>query len=109
MSDFVFEVAARAVEPITFEITGEKHVYKFTPPKQALMVLPLLQADGVDDEQATIMFYQARFAWLKKGLSEKDAARLVARLEDLDDPFDSEHLGNLIEQLTEHISGRPTM
>ena len=103
-ADLAFAVAARRREPITFTLGDDKHVYSFDPPKNAVLVLPVLNAptgDGIEQTRAAL-------AWLDTGLSKKDQDRLEARLRDPEDDLDFDILGKIVEGLMEKLSGRPT-
>jgi hypothetical protein len=102
MADLSFKVAKRVTDTITFDLEGDEHVYSFVPPKQAAMVLPMLDADS-DMEAA-----RAAFAWLDTGMSEDDRAHMEARLRDPKDDFDIPTLEEIVEGLVEAVSGRPT-
>jgi hypothetical protein len=101
VADISFKVAARSRKPITFDLGGG-HEYTFTPPKQAEMVLPMLDADN-DLEAA-----RAAFEWLDKGMSEEDRAHLSARLRDPEDDLDIDVLEDVVSALVEQTGGRPT-
>lgn len=102
MADLEFKVAKKRRDPITFTLEGKKHEYTFDPPKQADMVLPMLDSDSDLDAA------KAAFAWLDKGMSEEDRAHLTARLRDDSDDLDFEDLEAIVEGLVERQSGRPT-
>jgi hypothetical protein len=102
MSDLSFKVAKRDRTPITFEIDGDDHIYTFKPPKQAAMVLNVMAA--MDDVGAA----RAAFGWLDKGMSEEDRAHLEARLRDEEDDIDFDVLEDIVTDLVEKVSGRPT-
>jgi hypothetical protein len=104
MSDLSFKVAARRKDPVTFDLEGDKHVYSFTPPKQARVFMPLLAA-GDDGDIASS---KAVFEWLDDGLSEEDREHLEARLRDPEDDLDFDTLGEIVKGLMEKVSGRPT-
>lgn len=107
-----FQVAIKRHEPIPFRLsvvdedgepTGEVEEYEFTPQKNSLMVMPMLDGDGGENE--TI---KAVFDWLGAGLPEEQSDRLKDRLRDPADPLDLDTLGNVIESLVEATGGRPT-
>lgn len=102
MSDLSFKVAQRRTDPITFDLEGDEHVYSFVPPKQADMVLPMLNAG--DDMAAA----RAAFAWLDNGLSDEDQERITARLKDKDDNLDIDIIEEVVTGLVERVSARPT-
>lgn len=106
MTDLSFKVAARRREPITFDLGGDDYVYTFKPPKQAGVFMPIINA--TDDDNAGMSAARAAFAWLDKGLSEKDQAHMEARLRDEDDDLDFDTLGDVINGLMEAVAGRPT-
>lgn len=101
-TDLTFKVAPRRREAITFSIDGSQHVYTFQPPKQAALVMPVI--DASDDLEAA----RATFAWLDQGLSEEDQDHLAARLRDPEDDLDTNVLEDIVESLVERVSGRPT-
>lgn len=102
-ADLSFEVAPRRKKPITFDLGGDAHKYRFTPPKQAGMIMPMLTAEN-DLEAA-----RSAFEWLDRGLSEDDRARIKARLEDEDDDLDFDTIEEVVTKLVERLSGeRPT-
>lgn len=113
MADLEFKVAKRRAKPITFTLgvePGEKateegdHVYSFTPPKSAVMMMPVLDSDEVTDIGMT----RATFDWLSEGLSEEDSDRIMARLRDPKDDLDIDTLAEVIQGLSEKVSGRPS-
>lgn len=103
MTDLSFKVAKRRTKPITFDIEGDDHIYKFTPPKTAEMVLPMM--DAADNE---MLSSKAAFEWLDMGLSEDDAKRIEDRLRDPKDDFDILQLQDIVVGLVEMSGGRPT-
>jgi hypothetical protein len=103
MADLSFKVGHRSKEPITFDIEGKKREYKFTPPKQAEMILPMLQ-----NAENELMAAKAAFEWLDKGMSEEDIAHMEARLKDPEDDFDIPHLEEIVTGLVEAVGARPT-
>lgn len=115
MTDLQFQVAKRRTQPITFTLgvePGEKvtkeaeHVYSFTPPKTAMMMMPMLDAeDGMSDLEMT----KATFDWLGEGLGKADMERIKKRLRDPKDGLDIDTLGEVIQGLSEKINGdRPS-
>jgi len=95
-------VGKRDQTPIPFDFDGSEHEYTFTPPKQADMVLPML--DSVNDIEST----RAALAWLDDGMSEEDQAHLLARLKDKNDDLDFPHVSELVKQIVEEVGDRPT-
>lgn len=93
-----FTTAARGAEPIPFKIDGEE--FTFTPPKQALMVMPYI--DGDED------FLRQQVKWLWTGLTDEAEARIRERLADPEDRFDTPDLTKLIRALDQAVAGRPT-
>lgn len=104
MADMEFAVAQRRKQPITFTLAGDDHEYMFTPPKTAVMLLPIIQS--AEETQAGML--RASFEWLGDGLSEEDNLRIVARLKDDEDGFDIEDLGKVSQGLSEKVAARPT-
>ena len=103
MTDLSFKVATRRREPVTFELGGDDHVYSFLAPKQAEMILPILDTDGSELDAA-----RASFKWLDNGLSESDRKRIEMRLRDKADNLDFDTLSEVVRGLMEFVSGRPT-
>lgn len=106
MSDLEFEVAKRRKEPITFRLGEDDHEYVFTPPKSAIMLMPLIDPS---ENNNGLEMTKATFDWLGDGLSEEDNKRIQDRLRDRDDDLDIELLSEVIQKLGEKINGdRPT-
>lgn len=114
MADLEFTVAKRRKQTITFTLgvePGDKvtkeaeHVYSFTPPKSALMMMPIIAPDGGNSE---LGMTKATFDWLGSGLSEEDNERIKKRLRDPKDDLDVDTLSDVIKGLSEKVSGRPT-
>src|SRR5687767_5682719 len=103
MAELSFKVGHRSKEPITFDIEGSDHEYTFTPPKQAEMILPMMQ-----NAENELMAAKAAFGWLDKGMSQEDIARMEARLKDPEDDFDIPHLEDIVAGLVEAVGARPT-
>lgn len=103
MADLSFKVAIRRKDVITFDLGDDEHVYSFVPPKQADMVLPMLDADGDD-----LLAAKAAFSWLDDGMSEEDRAYLTARLKDKEDDLDIDTIEEVVTSLVERVSGHPT-
>lgn len=127
MSDLEFEVAVRRAKPITFRLGGQamlepaapededgksaeavygkdNHEYVFTPPKNAVMLMPLIESTG----DSGVAMTKSTFDWLGQGLSEEDNDRLKRRLRDPKDDLDIDTLSEVLEKLSEKVSGRPT-
>lgn len=108
MSDLSFKVAKRGdIQPITFDLEGDEHVYTFQPPKQAVMFMPVLAPDA-DDEMLGINLTKSSFQWLDAGLSKSDSDRIEARLRNPEDDLDFDTLGEVVKGLVEHVGARPT-
>lgn len=129
MSDLEFDVAVRRAEPITFKLGGsstllepevpakgdepgkpevrgkDDHEYTFTPPKSAVMLMPVLEAS---DGNMGVSMTKSTFDWLGQGLSEADNDRVIKRLRDPKDDLDVDTLSNVVEKLSEKVAGRPT-
>lgn len=129
MADLEFDIAKRRTEPITFTLGGEmllepakepdehnpegtperrgrdEHEYVFTPPKSAVMLMPVLEKGtgnlGVNLTKST-------FDWLGEGLSDMENERIKARLKDRNDDLDVSTLEKIVEALTEKVAARPT-
>jgi hypothetical protein len=104
MADLSFKVAVRRTEAITFDLEGSAHVYSFVPPKQADMILPML--DNADNDLAAA---KAAFDWLDNGMSKEDQEHMAARLRDPKDNLDIDTVEEVVSGLVEYVSGRPTM
>jgi hypothetical protein len=129
MSDLEFDIAVRRAEPITFRLGGEmllepeqppndehpegvparrgrdEHEYVFTPPKSAIMLMPVLESSGGN---LGVNLTKATFDWLGEGLSEYENERIKARLKDRHDDLDVSTLEKVVEALTERVAARPT-
>lgn len=107
MADIEFEVAKKRRQPLTFTLEGEDYEYTFTPPKAAVMMLPIMEKQD-NDAMTGIALTRATFDWLGAGLSEEDNERIINRLKDPKDDLDSDDLGNLVQKISEKVGSRPT-
>lgn len=106
-----FTPKKRKVKPLTFTLgiePGQKegedpHVYKFTPPKQASLFMPVLDSGGSETSTLT-----APFQWLAAGLSDEDMERIYDRLRDPEDDLDIDFMQSVINGLTSEAGKRPT-
>lgn len=89
-----FTTSAKARTAIDFEI--DEVPFKFTPPKSAAMIMPVLDGGGDD-----MSFIRAGLDWIKEGLEDDKYALLVDRLKDPKDDYDIEEFQDLIEWLVE--------
>ena len=100
-----FDVPKRNSDPISFDLRaadgGVDAGYVFTPPKRAVMLLPIVT--GQMDE--TDSMYQ----WFMTGLTPEHRNRILTRLQDDNDDFDYDTVTRVTRQLVEKINGeRPT-
>lgn len=102
MADLSIKVGKRNTDPITFDFEGSAHTYTFVPPKQAEMVLPMLESDS------DLVAAKSAFAWLDTGLSEEDRKHLSDRLKDPSDNLDFPHIEEVVAALVERTADRPT-
>ena len=130
VADLEFAVAKRRTKPITFTLGGEMrispaveadeeagveaqpevrgeddHEYSFTPPKSALMLMPILDGGDISDGMGMT---KATLNWLGEGLTEEENQRILARLKDNKDDLDVDNLTDVIKALSEKVGGRPT-
>lgn len=96
-----FTTAKRRNTAIKFTLDGE--TYSFTPPKQAALILDVLDGADSEVEQA-----RALYDWLGEGLGEEKADALVARLRDPADDLDWPQLLEIAQWLQGEVTGRPT-
>lgn len=92
-----FTTARRRREPIVFTLDGEE--FKFDPPKTAGV---LLEYAETGNELGPML------DWLDEGLSDDDSKKIMDRLKDPEDDFDSDKLGEIVSALFEQVAGRPT-
>lgn len=107
MADLTFDIAPKRREPFTFAIPGDEYEYTFTPPKNAILMLPLMNGGG-DDGDTGVM--KGAVDWIKAGLhADGEWKRIEDRLRNPDDEFDTDPgLTTLVRKLNEFISARPT-
>lgn len=101
------EAGIEAVAEIPAIYGQDDHEYKFNPPKNAVMLMPIFDRDKDDDEMG-IGLTRSTFDWLGDGLSEDDNQRILRRLRDSKDDLDTDTLNQVIEGLSEQVGGRPT-
>lgn len=112
MADLEFNVAKRRHEPITFTLglapaDSTLHVYTFTPPKNAVMLMPIMDGDSTGNDRQMDLT-RATFDWLGDGMSDEDNERLKSRLKDPKDDLDVDTLSEVVEKLSEKVAARPT-
>ena len=95
-----FTTGARKADPINFTLDGEE--FEFVPPKSAKIFLEMVDGGTV------ISLTKETFDWLGEGLGEEKTARLVARLKDPQDNFDTPNLEVILDYLQKKTAGRPT-
>lgn len=84
----------------------DSHEYTFHAPKNAVMLMPVLEADN---DELSLGLTKSTFDWLGAGLSEEDRTRVINRLKDPKDDLDIETLTEVVQKLQERVSGgRPT-
>ena len=114
MADLEFQIAERRTEPITFTLGGDPYVYTFTPPKQAVMMMPVLMHESgqnggaASDASVGLGLTRSTFDWLGQGLNEADNDYLLARLKNPEDSLDVPTLTEVVEKLSEQVGARPT-
>lgn len=108
--DYEFDVTPKQRKPIRFRLAGDPHIYVFTPPKDAVLMMPVFDSatDTRQDGGLGVGLTKSTFDWLGQGLSEADHDRVIARLKNPEDDLDVEDLTAVIESLTEKVGGRPT-
>lgn len=99
-----YTTSKRKKQVIEFTVDGVD--FKFTPPKRARMIMPVMEQDDADAMGAMAM--KAQMDWLGQGLSEEQSQILLDRLRDDDDDFDTPDMDNLLEWLMKQVNGRPT-
>ena len=98
-----FTTAAKARTAIEFELDEVK--FTFTPPKQAAMIMPVLEGSGGD-----VAMVKAGLDWLRDGLADDQYAVITSRLKDPKDDFDLEDFEAIIEWLVEQVANdRPIL
>lgn len=100
-----FKTATRRNKPIKFTIGDDDHEFTFTAPKNALVAMPLVDAEEGMEEVAAM---RGTFDWLEAGLGPEDSERIKARLRDPKDDLDVDLLGEIVEWLREESAGNPT-
>ncbi len=99
-SSMAFTTGTRKVDPITFTLDGE--TFEFVPPKSAKIFLEMVDGGTV------ISLTKETFDWLGEGIGEEKTARLVERLKDPKDNFDTPNLEAILGWLQKQVAGRPT-
>ena len=99
-SSMAFTTGTRKADPIKFSLDGED--FEFVPPKSAKIFLEMVDGGTV------ISLTKETFDWLGEGIGEEKTARLVERLKDPKDNFDTPNLEAILEWLQKQVAGRPT-
>lgn len=91
------------------EVRGvDDHLYTFNPPKNAVMLMPILEVDASGSGNTGVDMTKATFDWLGQGLSTEDRERVIARLRDSGDDLDVDGLSDVVQGLSAKVAGRPT-
>lgn len=98
------DITSEKRQGIPVNLVGVK--YAARPPKSmiALRLAQDAQKAG-NDPEASI---KALTKWLGMTFGKKDTSSILARLEDPDDDLDINHIAELMEKVTEAVSGNPT-
>lgn len=108
---------------IDFTLDGE--TYTFSPPKQATLMLGMIEGAGEKGAMATFLPVGSMFSWLAVGLNKEhegtrkkpghdnyvegcQACRIHERLIDTDDELDIDQVTEIINWLIGETAGRPT-
>ena len=93
------------VEPITVGL-GEGFEYLVTPPKSTLAIALAEELKSAGEDPAKLM--SSMQGWIEKAFGKKQSAKVMARLQDEEDPLDIKHIIELMQQLAEVQTGDPT-
>lgn len=98
------EITPQKRQGIPVKLIGVE--YAARPPKSMVALRLAQQAQKAsDDPEASI---KALTQWLTMTFGKKDTAAILQRLEDPDDDLDIPHIAELMEKVTEAVSGNPT-
>jgi hypothetical protein len=101
-----FTTAKRERKVVEFTLDDE--TYTFTAPKQAGLVMSVVQTVGVDKASTDSDAVRDLLNWLGDGLPDEQATRLLARLQDPDDDLDLAQINDIARYLISQVSNRPT-
>lgn len=99
-------IEAEPVEKITVSLVGKD--YLLTPPKGALGLGLARRAEEAKAAGNVEAIWGEVISWLTSAVGAKQAARIQARLDDPADLLDIIHIVNLMERVTEAVTGSPT-
>lgn len=91
---------------IEFELDGDH--YTFTSPKKSALSASTLSSIGTSRAVTDAERVRDLYNWFSEGLPEDQAMRLFDRLNDPEDDFDMDDLGNIVTDLVTEGTGRPT-
>ena len=101
-----FKTATRRAKAKAIPFTVDGQEFKFTPPKQSLLLLAMADTQR---EETSAQAVAAFLDWFEAGLDEKSAEHFTKRLRDPRDTFDfADDLMPIIQGLIEEAYGRPT-
>lgn len=101
----MIDISASAPQPVEVNLVGT--VYTVTPPKSALAFKVAVYAK-THAEDAEVQL-KALHEWIDKAFGKTQAAKVKKRLEDSNDLLDYEHIGTLMEKVSEAVAaGNPT-
>jgi hypothetical protein len=122
MKNFETKPSKRGAD-IDFDLDGE--TFTFSPPKQAALMLGMVEGASEKGALATFLPIGSMFSWLATGLNKEhegsrkkpghdsyvegcQACRIHERLTDPDDDLDLDQVTEVINWLLGEASGRPT-
>lgn len=105
------EGGSREEDQEVAEVRGTSdRTYTFNPPKNAVMLMPILEMGTGDDGMgsAGVDMTKATFDWMGQGLNQEDREHVIARLKDPKDDLDVDALSEIVQGLSARVAGRPT-
>ena len=101
-----YSTPKRAPEVIEFDLDGD--TYHFTPPKRAVIAMPMFDTPTGSGAEAMVGQIKALFDWLGAGLPPDESDALEARLRDPADDLDIDTLSEIARDLIGASAARPT-
>lgn len=98
-------IAADPRETLDIELVGVE--YNIKPPKAAT-AMALMSSIGGDLQNDPEKAMEVIEKWVKVTFGSKTGPKILARLRDPEDDLDISHLGDLMQKVTEVVTGNPT-
>lgn len=109
-NELVLDVAVNQAtrQPVVFRFADNDHRYAFTPSDNTAVTLATVRMLNKTADGTWARHMGQIIEWITRGLSDEDAAHLMGRLEDPDDPLIFANIQDMYYKLLDAVAGHPT-